>query len=257
MMRYTLKMIPIAGFVLLSLLTPARGGELMLRLACVGNQVMDQYRIKTGGFFSRHAVYPGLLEALHGGSGALEDGSAGTGEYIPGHAVLDKLLGDADQEIQDLLPFGGRIIGRQEGNGGSGWKKVIVASGSPPDPPGCLVMIGGQYASGHDRISHIAVKNQEGILEEWKIRHGAPDKSRQRTVWRLTRNVFLQQLQKENPQVFTERILSGNQRFALIIIENDYAEDSVLLLLGLDSRSSGTKKFPELSIVVGWENPEK
>ena len=55
-MRFTIKTMLVAGFVTLSFLTYAQGGEMILRLACVGGQVMEQYRVKTGGFFSRQAA---------------------------------------------------------------------------------------------------------------------------------------------------------------------------------------------------------
>ena len=244
-----------------NLFSTAWAGEALVKIANVSDRVMDKYIIKTGGgfFTEKNDFYDVLLEqALYSGVKAEPVSPEHMGS-IHRNSVLEKDLKEARQEIKNLFPFMGSLVGRQDPEGSSGWNKFIVNFKNEDGKGDYMVETGGGVALGSGEISHVAVNNKEGKMESWKISDKPPGQDEGKTVYRISQTYFMQQLRHKNAFYWLRSVMPESDGVGLMIIRRNYelglgnTSDIVLAWIHLDGLPQMQKGLSEASIVLGWK----
>ncbi len=232
---------------------PVRAGDVMIKIANITDRFMNKYSRTEGNFLKQGEVFFDGLEQILNVKGVIlrDEGDLNRG------FVLNKNLKEARSEIKNMFPFKCKLTGRQMPSDNSGWDKLIICS-MREDSMGYFILEVGEGASRYKAVSEIAVKNEGGRLERWRISEGFP-KGEEKTVYRVAQEYFMHQMRQGNFVKWFQNIVSKRNGIGMLIVEKndeqDEESDAVLVWVNLEDVLKNGNGLSEAVIVVGWQRP--
>ena len=242
---------------LFAVLKPVSADEVLMEVANVDVQVLENYRGIGLNIFSRNDTYSKYLgRALDSGIVSENSGMIGR-KYIDKSSLVDCELNEAFPDIAGSLPFKAIISGMQDPDAGSAWKKYILSFPSSGNyREGVFEIKPAGNIDRSARVSSVAVKNDRGIFELWRISDmiGVNVYS-EKIVLRMDRAFFMQKLWGKDGVEWLINLLPPNETVAAIVLEqsvpNEFGRvyDTVLLCVRSGNEDMGVS---HISMVIGW-----
>jgi hypothetical protein len=243
--------------VLFSLLKPLAAAEVLIKIANVDGQILENYRGIGLNIFSRNETFSKRLgRAL--GSGIVAENSGVSGrKYIYEGSLVDRELNELSLDITGRLPLKAMISGRKNTVTGSAWKKYILNFPSASSYREGIFEIkaaNNTYNSG--KVSCVAVKNNRGIFESWSISDLTNSNVYSENIaLRMERSFFMQKLLGKGGFDWMMNLFPPDKTVAAIVLEQnaqnelDAYSDTVLLFV---RPRNGGMSVTDISVVIGW-----
>jgi len=243
--------------VLFSVSKPLYAAEVLIKIANVDGQILEKYRGIGLNIFSRNETFSKRLgRAL--GSGIVAENSGVSGrKYIYKSSLVDCELNESSPDITGRLPFKAMISGRKNPVTGSAWKKYILNFPSSSSyREGIFEIKAANNTYNRGKVSCVAVKNNRGIFESWRISDQINLNVYSRNiVLRMKRSFFMQRLLNKGGFDWMMSLLPSDETVAAIVLEQnaqnelDANSETVLLFV---RPGNGGMSVTDISIVIGW-----
>ncbi len=260
-MKIYLSLITVFTLMLFAVLKPAFAEEAIIRVANIDNRVLETYLGAGFNIFSRNETFSGNLAQVLG-SGIVADDSGLKGKrYIQKSALVRRELKNAANDIKIILPFRAKVSGKKNSEKGSAWEKYILNfPGDNSYREGIFEITADNNTFTSDRVSRIAVKNDQGFFVLWRIEDMlSSDFGSSNRVIRMKRDVFLQRLWKKGGFEWLMSLIPENGTLAAVILEQNSqvgsypSADSVFLIVRPENKEATDRSLTDISIIVGWD----
>lgn len=243
--------------VLFAVLKPVYADEVLINIANVDGQVLENYRGIGLNIFSRSKAFSKHLGRVLG-SGIVSENSSMIGKkYIYKNSLVERELNEASPDIAGSLPFKAMISGRKDLVAGSAWKKYILNFPSSSNyKEGVFEIKAANVIDSSARVSCVAVKNKRGVFESWRI-FDLTDSNvySENIVLRMNRTFFMQKLWGKDGLNWMMNLLPTNETIAAVVLEqnlqNEINGDSDTVLLFVRP-GYGDMGVTNISMVIGW-----
>jgi hypothetical protein len=178
-------------------------------------------------------------------------------KYIYKSSLVDCELNESSPDITGRLPFKAMISGRKNPVTGSAWKKYILNFPSSSSyREGIFEIKAANNTYNRGKVSCVAVKNNRGIFESWRISDQINSNVYSRNiVLRMKRSFFMQRLLNKGGFDWMMSLLPSDETVAAIVLEQnaqnelDANSETVLLFV---RPGNGGMSVTDISIVIGW-----
>jgi len=243
--------------LLFSVIKSVSADEVLIKVANIDGRVLENYRGIGLNIFSRNDTFSKYLgRAL--GSGVVPENSGLVGrKYIDKSSLIDCELNEASPDIAGALPLKAMISGRQNSVAVSAWKKYILhfpLSGSYRE--GVFEIKPARNIDKSAKVSCVAVKNNRGIIESWRITDMIDSNVySEKVALRMDRALFMQKLWGQGGADWLLNLLPPSETVSAIVLEQNGpnelggTSDSILLFV---RPGNGDMGVTHISMVIGW-----
>lgn len=243
--------------VFFSVLDPVYADEVLIKLANVDSQALENYRGIGLNIFSRSETFSKHLGRALGSGIVSENSGMISRNYIVKSSLVDCELNEVSPDVAVSLPFKALISGRKEPGAGSAWKKYILNFPlSSKYREGAFEIKAANNKDNSAKVSCVAVINNRGIFESWRISDRVDSNVySENIVLRMNRAFFMQKLWGKDGFEWMMKLLPPNETVAAIVLEqsaqNEFGgtADTVLLFVRPGKGDAGVTN---ISMVIGW-----
>jgi hypothetical protein len=218
--------------------------EVLLKIACVETKALNAFRVPRTLFSSDELSvdYSALAAAVtHTVSGK---------PGVNGSRPLQAVLHDVPAGLQARYPEQGRVIGRQQPGGSSGWQKYVIDFSNAP-----VVFL--EFSVARAVLDSLAAASTVAGLRERPIlqyTHGSTQQGD--AVFTAGYSFFAQQLAQANARGWLRDIMSVRNGIGLVALRRaDFETRTDTLIIEIDQRGlphNGSGR-QEIFIVLGWD----
>ncbi len=243
--------------VLFSLLNPLYAAEVLIKIANVDGQILENYQGIGLNIFSRNKTFSKRLGRALGSGIVTESSDVSDGKYIYKSSLVDRELNEMSPDMAGL-PFKAMISGRKDSVKGSAWKKYILNfPSSSRYREGVFEIKAANNIYNRGKVSCFAVKNKRGSFQSGRISDLTDSNVYSgNIVLRMKRSFFIQKLRGKGGLDWMMSLLPPNETLAAIVLEqktqNEFAAYSDTLLLFVRPKNGGMS-LTDISIVIGWD----